>query len=113
MQRIISISLDYLNGIVQNLVSSYSTPIWATLVAGFFVVLTLALSMYLIFDHLSVYKHPEEQKFLIGVILMVPCYAVESVSFCFFFDFLKSCPGLYEVRLAESQNLSRNTKLKN
>ncbi|KAL3322731.1 hypothetical protein AABB24_040029 [Solanum stoloniferum] len=78
MQRIISISSDYLNEIVQNLVSSYSAPIWATLVAGFFVILTLALSMYLIFDHLSVYKHPEEQKFLIGVILMVPCYAVES-----------------------------------
>uniref|UniRef100_A0A3Q7I7X7 Uncharacterized protein n=1 Tax=Solanum lycopersicum TaxID=4081 RepID=A0A3Q7I7X7_SOLLC len=26
------------------------------------------------------YKNPEEQMFLIGVILMVPCYAVESVS---------------------------------
>ncbi|KAJ8527834.1 hypothetical protein K7X08_015285 [Anisodus acutangulus] len=74
MQRIISISWDYL----QNIFSSYSTPIWATLVAGFFVILTLTLSMYLLFEHLSVYKNPEEQKFLIGVILMVPCYAVES-----------------------------------
>ncbi|OMO79980.1 Organic solute transporter Ost-alpha [Corchorus capsularis] len=34
--------------------------------------------MYLIFEHLSSYKNPEEQKFLIGVILMVPCYSVES-----------------------------------
>ncbi|XP_060211450.1 protein LAZ1-like [Lycium barbarum] len=34
--------------------------------------------MYLLFEHLSVYKNPEEQKFLIGVILMVPCYAIES-----------------------------------
>nr|CAD1844718.1 unnamed protein product [Ananas comosus var. bracteatus] len=34
--------------------------------------------MYLIFEHLSAYKNPEEQKFLLGVILMVPCYAIES-----------------------------------
>nr|XP_016468633.1 PREDICTED: protein LAZ1-like isoform X1 [Nicotiana tabacum] len=78
MQRIISISSDYLNQIIQNLHSSYSPPIWATVVAGFFVILTITLSTYLIFEHLSVYKNPEEQKFLIGVILMVPCYAVES-----------------------------------
>ncbi|XP_008781279.1 protein LAZ1 isoform X2 [Phoenix dactylifera] len=57
---------------------SYSPPIWATLIAGLFVVISLTLSMLLIFNHLSAYKNPEEQKFLIGVILMVPCYAVES-----------------------------------
>ncbi|KAJ9178750.1 hypothetical protein P3X46_010607 [Hevea brasiliensis] len=65
----------------QDLISSllaYSTPLWATLVAVVFVVLTLALSFYLLFEHLSAYKDPEEQKFLIGVILMVPCYAIES-----------------------------------
>ncbi|ESR35693.1 protein LAZ1 [Citrus sinensis] len=63
-----------------NLVSlfAYATPIWASLIAGVLVVVTLSLSMYLLFDHLSAYKNPEEQKFLIGVILMVPCYAVES-----------------------------------
>ncbi|XP_039006698.1 protein LAZ1-like isoform X1 [Hibiscus syriacus] len=61
---------DYLLG--------YSPPIWATLIAGIFVVVTLSLSMYLIFEHLSSYKNPEEQKFLIGVVLMVPCYSVES-----------------------------------
>ncbi|KAK5774750.1 protein LAZ1 isoform X1 [Gossypium arboreum] len=61
---------DYLLG--------YSPPIWATLIAGVFLVIALTLSVYLIFQHLSSYKHPEEQKFLIGVILMVPCYSVES-----------------------------------
>ncbi|KAK6946524.1 Organic solute transporter subunit alpha/Transmembrane protein 184 [Dillenia turbinata] len=59
-------------------VLTYSPPIWASLIAGAFVLMTLTLSMYLLFEHLSAYKNPEEQKFLIGVILMVPCYAVES-----------------------------------
>ncbi|KAL6553553.1 Protein laz1 [Orobanche gracilis] len=58
--------------------SEYSTPIWAVLIAGSFVVLTLTFSVYLLVEHLSMYKNPEEQKFLIGVIVMVPCYAVES-----------------------------------
>lgn len=58
--------------------SSYSPPVWATLVAGAFMLLSLTVSIYLLFEHLSSYKDPEEQKFLIGVILMVPCYAVES-----------------------------------
>ncbi|KDP42025.1 hypothetical protein JCGZ_03088 [Jatropha curcas] len=65
----------------QDLISSllaYSTPLWASLVGVAFVILTLALSFYLLFEHLSAYKNPEEQKFLIGVILMVPCYSVES-----------------------------------
>ncbi|KAK3195667.1 hypothetical protein Dsin_026977 [Dipteronia sinensis] len=57
---------------------AYSTPIWATVVAGTLLVVTLSLSMYLVFEHLSAYKNPEEQKFLIGVILMVPCYSIES-----------------------------------
>ncbi|XP_044489470.1 protein LAZ1 isoform X2 [Mangifera indica] len=57
---------------------AYKTPLWASLVAGVLVVFTLSLSMYLVFEHLSAYKNPEEQKFLIGVILMVPCYVVES-----------------------------------
>ncbi|KAL0391810.1 UNVERIFIED_CONTAM: protein LAZ11 [Sesamum radiatum] len=34
--------------------------------------------MYLIFEHLAAYNQPEEQKFLIALILMVPVYAVES-----------------------------------
>ncbi|KAI8524759.1 hypothetical protein RHMOL_Rhmol13G0173900 [Rhododendron molle] len=72
--RITAIAADYLHLVEE----SYSTPSWATLIAGAFVALTLTLSIYLLFDHLSAYKNPEEQKFLIGVILMVPCYAVES-----------------------------------
>uniref|UniRef100_A0A5B6ZIB3 Uncharacterized protein n=1 Tax=Davidia involucrata TaxID=16924 RepID=A0A5B6ZIB3_DAVIN len=62
-----------------NLVTlTYSPHTWTNLVAGAFVLLTLTLSIYLLFEHLLAYKNPEEQKFLIGVILMVPCYAVES-----------------------------------
>ncbi|XP_059433133.1 protein LAZ1-like [Corylus avellana] len=57
---------------------AYTAPIWATVLAGFLVIVTLVLSIYLLFEHLSAYKNPEEQKFLIGVILMVPCYAIES-----------------------------------
>lgn len=57
-----------------------SPPSWAIIIAAAFLLPTLALSMYLLFEHLSAYKNPEEQKFLIGVILMVPCYSIESVS---------------------------------
>ncbi|XP_018624541.1 protein LAZ1 isoform X2 [Nicotiana tabacum] len=80
MQGIISISSssEHLNQVIHGLFSNYSPPVWATLLAGVFVVVSLTLSMYLLFEHLSAYKNPEEQKFLIGVILMVPCYAVES-----------------------------------
>ncbi|KAF2584747.1 hypothetical protein F2Q70_00033667, partial [Brassica cretica] len=57
---------------------TYSAPAWASFMAGAFLILTLSLSMYLVFDHLSTYKNPEEQMFLIGVILMVPFYSIES-----------------------------------
>ncbi|KAJ4963301.1 hypothetical protein NE237_023240 [Protea cynaroides] len=56
----------------------YSPPTWAALFSAALVIVTVSLSMYLIFEHLSAYKNPEEQKFLIGVILMVPCYSIES-----------------------------------
>jgi hypothetical protein len=61
-----------------SLLSSNALPLWATIIAGVFVIISLSLSIYLLFNHLSAYKNPEEQKFLVGVILMVPCYAVES-----------------------------------
>lgn len=61
---------------------SYSPPLWATFIAGLLLVITLTLSIYLIFEHLASYKNPEEQKFLIGVILMVPCYSIESTEHC-------------------------------
>ncbi|XP_051136076.1 protein LAZ1-like [Andrographis paniculata] len=75
LQRIIDLGFYYYSIWAS---SGYSTPIWAVLIAGVFVGTTLTLSVYLLFEHLSSYKNPEEQKFLIGVILMVPCYAVES-----------------------------------
>lgn len=51
---------------------------WPIFSAGIFVLLALFLSMYLIFEHLAAYNQPEEQKFLVGLILMVPVYALES-----------------------------------
>lgn len=51
---------------------------WAVIIAGIFVLIALALSTFLIFEHLSWYNNPEEQKWLIGVILIVPLYATES-----------------------------------
>ncbi|XP_022773347.1 protein LAZ1 homolog 1 isoform X4 [Durio zibethinus] len=52
---------------------------WPVFSASIFVFVALVLSMYLIFEHLASYNQPEEQKFLIGLILMVPVYALESV----------------------------------
>lgn len=40
-------------------VLAYTTPIWASLIAGVLVVVTLSLSLYLVFEHLSAYKNPE------------------------------------------------------
>ncbi|KAF3445555.1 hypothetical protein FNV43_RR10731 [Rhamnella rubrinervis] len=51
---------------------------WPVFSASIFVLVALVLSMYLIFEHLAAYNQPEEQKFLIGLILMVPVYALES-----------------------------------
>ncbi|XP_027339272.1 protein LAZ1 homolog 1 isoform X2 [Abrus precatorius] len=51
---------------------------WTVFSSSIFVLVALILSMYLIFEHLAAYNQPEEQKFLIGLILMVPVYALES-----------------------------------
>uniref|UniRef100_A0A7N0USJ9 Uncharacterized protein n=1 Tax=Kalanchoe fedtschenkoi TaxID=63787 RepID=A0A7N0USJ9_KALFE len=51
---------------------------WPVLSASIFVLTALVLSTFLIFEHLASYNQPEEQKFLIGLILMVPVYALES-----------------------------------
>ncbi|XP_049937192.1 protein LAZ1 homolog 1 isoform X4 [Nymphaea colorata] len=51
---------------------------WPIVSAGIFVLIALALSLFLIIEHLNVYNQPEEQKFLIGIILMVPVYATQS-----------------------------------
>lgn len=59
-------------------VESTGTVSWTVFSASIFVLVALVLSMYLIFEHLAAYNQPEEQKFLIGLILMVPVYALES-----------------------------------
>ncbi|XP_073264990.1 protein LAZ1 isoform X3 [Populus alba] len=69
-------AMEYLQDLIVYI--RFSTPLWSTLISGAFVLISLSLSFYLLFEHLSAYKNPEEQKFLIGVILMVPFYAVES-----------------------------------
>ncbi|WOG81974.1 hypothetical protein DCAR_0101133 [Daucus carota subsp. sativus] len=51
---------------------------WTICSASVFVLVALVLSMYLVFQHLAAYNQPEEQKFMIGLILMVPVYALES-----------------------------------
>ncbi|KAK8913878.1 hypothetical protein KSP39_PZI023472 [Platanthera zijinensis] len=52
---------------------------WPTLSASIFVLFSVVLFLFLIFEHLLVYYQPEEQKFLIDIILMVPVYVVESI----------------------------------
>ncbi|XP_062211233.1 protein LAZ1 homolog 1-like isoform X2 [Phragmites australis] len=64
---------------------SKSLPSWPILSAGTSVTVALVLSLFLIFEHLCAYHQPEEQKFLTGLILMVPVYAVQS-----FFSLLNS-----------------------
>ncbi|OVA04128.1 Organic solute transporter Ost-alpha [Macleaya cordata] len=51
---------------------------WPILTSGISVLVALTLSLFLIFEHIAAYNQPEEQKFLIGLILMVPVYALES-----------------------------------
>ncbi|CAG7893720.1 unnamed protein product [Brassica rapa] len=55
-----------------------TTFTWPILSASVFLLVALLLPMYLIFQHLASYNQPQEQKFLIGLILMVPVYALES-----------------------------------
>lgn len=38
---------------------AYTPPAWASLVCGILVLITLTLSIYLLFEHLSAYKNPE------------------------------------------------------
>ncbi|RDX90433.1 Protein LAZ1-like 1, partial [Mucuna pruriens] len=59
-------------------VESTGTISWTVFSSSIFVLVALVLSTYLIFEHLASYNQPEEQKFLIGLVLMVPVYALES-----------------------------------
>ena len=38
---------------------SYSLPVWATIISGLFVAVSLSLSIYMLLNHLSAYKNPE------------------------------------------------------
>ncbi|KAJ4930448.1 hypothetical protein NE237_000114 [Protea cynaroides] len=70
---------------------------WPILSAGVFVVVALVLSLFLISEHIVAYNQPEEQKFLIGLILMVPVYALESFlsllysNDAFIFEIMRDC----------------------
>ncbi|XP_061348116.1 protein LAZ1 homolog 1 isoform X2 [Gastrolobium bilobum] len=59
-------------------VESTETVSWTVISSSIFVLVAVVLSICLILEHLASYNQPEEQKFLIGLILMVPVYAVES-----------------------------------
>ncbi|KAK2982222.1 hypothetical protein RJ640_009154 [Escallonia rubra] len=51
----------------------------AIIVSGCFVCVALVLSTFLIFQHLRSYTNPEEQKWIVAVLFMVPVYAIESI----------------------------------
>ncbi|KAH7291716.1 hypothetical protein KP509_29G030100 [Ceratopteris richardii] len=62
----------------ESLRQTLSLHTWAVLIALVFMLVALSLSLYLIFTHLTHYTNPQEQKWLIGVVFMVPVYSVES-----------------------------------
>ncbi|KAI5076537.1 hypothetical protein GOP47_0008602 [Adiantum capillus-veneris] len=70
--------LPFILVLQENLRQSPSLHTWAVLIASFFVLVALSLSFVLIFAHLTHYTKPQEQKWLIGVVFMVPVYSVES-----------------------------------
>ncbi|KAF6138813.1 hypothetical protein GIB67_025975 [Kingdonia uniflora] len=67
-------------GYVSNYEGTYrSLHVPALIVGGSFVLVALVLSIYLIFQHLRLYTNPAEQKWIVGIIFMVPVYATESI----------------------------------
>ncbi|PWA54609.1 Organic solute transporter Ost-alpha [Artemisia annua] len=69
----------------------------ALIIAACFVLVALILSSVLIVQHLKFYTNPEEQKWIVGVLLMVPIYASESIlslwqpKFALAAEILRSC----------------------
>lgn len=57
-------------------VLSYTPPIWATAVGAVLLVLTLFLSMFLLFQHLSAYKNPEVLLLLFLVFILIDVLGV-------------------------------------
>ena len=52
-------AMEYLQDLIVYLLIRFSTPLWSTLISGAFVLISLSLSFYLLFEHLSAYKNPE------------------------------------------------------
>ncbi|GJS38995.1 protein LAZ1 homolog 2 [Tanacetum coccineum] len=69
----------------------------ALIIAACFVLVALILSSVLIVQHLKFYTNPEEQKWIVAVLLIVPLYASESIlslwqpKFALACDILRSC----------------------
>ncbi|KAJ8751054.1 hypothetical protein K2173_016235 [Erythroxylum novogranatense] len=69
----------------------------ALIIGGCFALVAVALSLFLILQHLRSYTNPEEQKWVVAVIFMVPAYATQSVfslwnpNLSLACDTLKSC----------------------
>jgi hypothetical protein len=66
---------------------NYTPPLWATIIAGVFVIISFSLSLYLLFNHLSAYKNPE----------VVNCYQCRLL-----FKILNQCGKLFELCLTHS-----------
>ena len=60
---------------VQNNVENHIIS-WA--VAGFFVAVAVPLSLYDVLGHLTHYVTPDQQRYYIRILFMVPIYAIES-----------------------------------
>ncbi|XP_058073668.1 protein LAZ1 homolog 2 isoform X2 [Magnolia sinica] len=65
--------ISYYQGVYGNLHTT------AVIIGGAFVLVALVLSILLILEHLRSYTNPEEQKWIIGILFMVPVYASESL----------------------------------
>ncbi|XP_076906826.1 protein LAZ1 homolog 2-like isoform X2 [Bidens hawaiensis] len=69
----------------------------AIIIAACFVLVALILSSVTIVQHLKFYTNPEEQKWIVAVLFMVPVYAIESIfslwkpNFAVACDILRSC----------------------
>ncbi|XP_077236403.1 organic solute transporter ostalpha protein (DUF300) isoform X3 [Tasmannia lanceolata] len=69
----------------------------AVIIGGIFALVAVVLSILLILQHLRSYNNPAEQKWIVGVVFMVPVYASESLlslwkpRFSIVCDILRNC----------------------
>lgn len=54
-----SFAMRVMAGFLSLVQSNFSPSAWATIIAGFFVLVALSFSAFLVFEHLSAYKNPE------------------------------------------------------